>query len=120
MTQRELRDQLWSELPVVRRNLIGREKVDDMITIAIEQCPLEFFQHVSQGSNEQDVALAAWGQSVKRGYGLLYGEEAQFGPLFWILVSPLIQYLLKRLLEWWFESRANRVKMAGWRRELTK
>jgi hypothetical protein len=116
VNQQELRDQLWRELPVLRRNIIGREKVDDIITIAIEQCPLEFFQHISQGSNEQDVALAAWGQSVKRGYG----EEAQFGPLFWILVSPLIQYLLKRLLEWWFESRANRVKMAGWRRELTK
>jgi hypothetical protein len=119
MTQQELRDQLWSELPVLRRNLVGREKVDDVITIAIEQCPLEFFQHISQGSNEQGVVLAAWGQSVNRGYRLLYGEEAQFGPLFWILISPLIQYLLKRLLEWWFESRVNRVKMAGWQKELT-
>jgi hypothetical protein len=119
MTQQELRGQLWRELPVLRRSLVGREKVDDIITIAIEQCPLEFFQHISQGSNEQGVVLAAWGQSVNRGYRLLYGEEAQFGPLFWILISPLIQYLLKRLLEWWFESRANRVKMAGWQKELT-
>lgn len=120
MTQQELRDRLWSELPVLRRNLLGREKVDDLITIAIEQCPLEYFQHISHGSNEQEVVAAAWGQNVKRGYGLLYGEDAKFGPLFWILITPLIQYLLKRLLDWWFESRANRVLLAGWKKELTK
>ena len=120
MTQQELRDQLWRELPVLRRNIVGRERVDDMITIAIEQSPLESLLHASQGSNEQNVALEAWGQSVRLGYGLLYGEESQFGPLFWILVSPLIQYLIQRLMEWWFESHANRVKMAGWRKELTK
>jgi hypothetical protein len=120
MTQQELRDQLWQELPLIRRNIIGREKVDDIITIAIEQCPLEFIQHISEGSAEKEIVTAAWGQSVKRGYDLLYGEDATFGPLFWILLSPVIQYLIKRLLEWWFESRTNRVLMAGWRRELTK
>jgi hypothetical protein len=120
MTQQELRDQLWQELPLIRRNIIGREKVDDIITIAIEQCPLEFIQHISEGSAEKEIVTAAWGQSVKRGYDLLYGEDATFGPLIWILLSPVIQYLIKRLLEWWFESRTNRVLMAGWRRELTK
>lgn len=120
MTQQELREQLWQELPVLRRNIIGRERVNDIITIAIEQCPLEFIRHISDGSTEKDVVIAAWKQSVKRGYDLLYGEDVTFGPLFWILLSPVIQYLLKRLLEWWFDSHANRVRMAGWRRGLTK
>ena len=117
MTQQELRDQLWRELPVLRRNILGRERVDDLITIAIEQFPEEYARH---GQSSQDVVAMAWSQDVKRGYYLLYGEDVTFGPLFWILISPVIQYLLKRLLEWWFESSANRVKMAGWRRELTK
>lgn len=120
MTQRELREQLWEELPLIRRNILGRERVDDLITLAIEQCPVEYIQHTAAGSSERDVVSAAWGQSVKRSYSLLYGEDAKFGPLFWILISPVIQYLIMRLLKWWEESRANQVIMAGWRRELTK
>lgn len=120
MTQEELRERLWEELPLVRRNILGKERVDDLITLAIEQFPVEYIHHAAAGSSERDVVAAAWGQSIKRGYSLLYGEDVKFGPLFWILISPVIQYLIQRLLEWWSESRANQVIMAGWRRELTK
>lgn len=120
MTLKSLKEQLWRELPFVRKHIIGRERIDDIVILAIEQSPLEFCQHISEGTIEESVVLAAWEQSVKRGYCLMYGEEAQFGPLFWILIGPIVQYILKRLLERWFESSANRVMMAGWRRELTK
>lgn len=120
MTQSQLREQLWCELPLVRKSIVGRERVDDIITIAIEQSPIEFCRHISRGSIEQDVVLAAWGQSVKRGYCLIYGEEAQFGPLFWLVVGPIVQIILQKLLDWWFASRSHRILLEGWRRELTK
>lgn len=115
MTKQDLQDRIWGDLPFVRKHLIGRERYDDLFAISIEQCPVEFCQHVSGGSVEADVVIAAWEQSVRRGYCLVYGDEAQFGPLFWILIGPIVQLMLKKLLEWWFESSRNRALMAKWR-----
>jgi hypothetical protein len=117
----DLQEKMWRELPFFRRNVVGRDRIDDLVTIAIEQSPIEFIQHISQGSNEEEVLIATWSRSVKRSYCLVRGaDEAEFGPLFWLLISPLLQILLQKLLEWWFESRTNRVLMAGWQRRMTK
>lgn len=115
MKQQDLRDLIWAELPFVRKHIVGRERYEDLFTIAVEQCPIEFCNHASNGSPESDVIVSAWEQSVKRGYCLVYGDEAQFGPMFWILIGPLVQIMLKKLLEWWFESEKNRKAMAYWR-----
>lgn len=120
MTQQDLRDEIWGGMPFARKRLVGRERVDDLITMSIESSPLDLLQHVGRDSREQDVVVSEWSKSVKRSYCLICGDEATFGPLFWILVSPLLQYIIKRLIEWWFESASHRVIMAGWKRELTK
>lgn len=121
MTISELQDRIWRQLPLLRRNLIGRERFDDLVIVAIEQSPIEFVRHITRGENSEDVLIAAWGQSVKRGYYLMHGstDEKAFGPIFWILIGPLLQVLLKKILEWWFESSKNKVLLAGWRRRLT-
>lgn len=117
----ELAESIWKDLPFFRRQLLGRERVGDMVLIAIEQCPLDLCAHVSQGSKECEVLEAAWSQDIKRSYCLLYtGDEAKFGPLFWILVSPVLHYVIQRILEWYFESRANRTTLKRWKKGLTQ
>jgi hypothetical protein len=118
MTLDELKDRMWDDLPLVRKNLVGRDRVDDLVMVAVEQCPVEFIAHVDPGSGEEEVVSRAWGQSIKRGYCLLYGDDAEFGPIFWLLISPVLQMIVKRLLEWWWESPKHRVLMAGWKRRL--
>ena len=120
MTKSELAREIWEELPFVRRQLIGREKFEDLFLISIEQCPESLFYHIIPGGNSQDVVVAAWGQSVRRGYCLLYSDNVTFGPLFWILISPVLQYMLKRIVEWWMESRSHKVLLAGWKKEATR
>jgi hypothetical protein len=121
MTIDELKELAWLELPVLRRNLVGRDRIDELVTIAVEQCPIQFIEHVSDGGCQRDVILSAWGQSVKKGHCLLHGENnVTFGPLFWVLVGPLLQIMLKKLLEWWFESSRNKLLMAGWQRSMTR
>ncbi len=120
MTQQDLRDELWDELPFARKHLIGRERVDDLITMSIESCPLDALNVIGQDSPEQDVVAQAWAGDVKRSFCLICGDEKTFGPLFWILISPLLQYILNRLIEWWFDRPSHRVVMTGWKRELTK
>jgi hypothetical protein len=121
VTFRDLQDEMWKSLPPLRRNLVGRERIDELVVIAIDQCPIQFVEHVSRGSCEQSVVLSAWSQSVKRAQFLRHGEQnVQFGPLFWILVGPLLQILLQKLLDWWFASAKNRVLMVGWQRSMNR
>jgi len=116
----ELAENIWRDLPFFRRQLLGRERVKDMVLIAVEQCPLDLCGHVQHGSTESEVLVAAWSQDVKRSYCLLYtGDEAKFGPLFWILLSPVLHYVIQKILDWYFESRSNRALLRKWRKELT-
>jgi len=121
MTIRELQESIWKELPVIRRNLIGRERVNDLIVVSIEQSPVELFRHITTANNSQEIVLAAWGQSVKRTYCLMHGsaDEKQFGPIFWLLIGPLLQLLLSKILDWYCRSPKNAGLMRGWKRNLT-
>lgn len=119
MTIEELQDHIWDELPFLRKNLVGRDRVDDLVLVAIEQAPVEYIGHADPNSSESDVVAKAWQQSIKRGYSLLYGgEESEMGPVFWLLISPVLQAVVKKLLEWWWNSPRNRVLLAGWKRRL--
>jgi len=121
MTISELQSTVWKQLPVVRRNLVGRDRINDLIAVSIEQSPVELFRHVTSSNHSQEIVLAAWGQSVKRGYCLMREstDEKQFGPIFWILIGPLLQAILQKLLDWYFRSPKNAVLMRGWKRNLT-
>ena len=114
----ELEQRVWLSMPVLRRQLIGRERSDLITHVAVDRAPLEVLPYVDRGSKEEEVVCKAWQSSVKTKYCMRYGEDAiQFGPLFWIIVSPLIQYAIRAILEWWLESRSHQVVMAGWRKE---
>ena len=117
MTQQELRDEIWSSLPPLRKRMVGRDNVNQLISAAIEQAPSEFADCIAQGSPEEKVFLAAWGRDVKKAFCVKCGDDVQFGPMFWILIGPIMQIVLERLLNWWFEGSSHRVLMAGWRRE---
>lgn len=107
--QEEIKDHIWRELPLVRRNLVGRDRVNDLIEMAIEQAPLELFRHVAGNKTSQKIVLAAWGANVKRGYCLVREstDEKQFGPIFWILIGPLLQTMLQKFMDWYFRSPQN-------------
>jgi hypothetical protein len=118
MKRDDLRDAVWKSLPYLRKQMLGRERIDRITDLVIDRAPLEVMPYVDRGSNEEEVVCLAWQSAVKMRYCTMYGEDAiQFGPLFWIIVSPLIQYAIKAIIEWWFQSRANRVLLAGWRKE---
>jgi hypothetical protein len=120
-TLKDLQEEVWSGIPYIKRKLIGRERVDDLVMLAVEQCPLDLCQHFEPGSKECDVVCAAWSESARRSYCLLYGgDENTFGPLFWILVSPVMSYIMQRILEWYFETKSHRATLRRWKRELTK
>lgn len=116
--RQEFRDMVWDSLPVLRRNLVGRRRIDTIVDLCVDRAPLEVLPYIHDRPGEEAVVMKVWQQSVKGLYCREYGEDAiAFGPLFWIVVSPLIQYAITRILAWFWESRANRVLIAGWRKE---
>jgi hypothetical protein len=116
--RQDLHDLIWDSLPILRRNLVGRRRIERVVDLCIDRAPLEVLPYVGDRPEEQDVVAKAWQNSVKGLYCREYGEDAiQFGPLFWIVVSPMIQFAIKKIIEWFWQSKANRVMLAGWRRE---
>lgn len=120
MTLQELRDDIWRSLPPVRKRLVGRRCIEELITTAIECSPIQFADCIQIGSPEEEVFLAAWRSDVKKAYCLKQGGDFQFGPLFWIVAGPILQFIITRLLNWWFESSSHRVIMAGISKEAHK
>ncbi len=118
MNREELRELVWQEMPLLRSRLIGRARMDRVVDLIIDRAPLEVLPYVDRGSREEEVVKRAWQASVKTRYCAKYGEDAiQFGPLFWVIMSPLIQYAIQAILKWWLESASHRVLIVGWRKE---
>lgn len=116
---KSFQESLWKDLPVIRRSLAGRERVNDLIAVAIEQAPVDLLRHVAGNTTSQGIVMAAWGQNVKRGYCLMREstDEKQFGPIFWIVIGPLLQILLQKIIDWYFRSPGNMALLKRWRND---
>lgn len=118
MTKEELRDEVWDSLPWLRKRMLGRECVDRMVNMAAAQAPVKLLSHVRGKPDQIAVVEAAWRGNVKKSYCVKYGEDSiTFGPLFWIVASAVLQYVITKLLEWWFERRECRALISSWKAE---
>jgi hypothetical protein len=120
MNREELCDKIWEDLPSLRKWLVGKDRVDALVSLAVEQCPIEILSHVQGRPESHEVVVFAWKSAVKRRYCIQHEEDgAQFGPLFWIIVSPILQCIVTRLLAWGLEANSHKLLIAGWKKELT-
>lgn len=122
MTRDDLVNDIWVGLPMLRRNLLGKHRVQRFVELAVAESPLEVLRHVQSGGHQADIVSATWKGSVKKGYCVKYGDDSvQFGPLFWIIAIPIIQYVVKRLMERWFGGGSQeQLLIASWKRELNR
>lgn len=88
---------VWSSLSPIRKRIVGRERVNDLIAITIEQSPVRLLHHVVSGSTGEQVVVDEWHTGVRR---ML---DSQFGPIFWLLLSPVLSVIIQKLLEWWWD-----------------
>jgi hypothetical protein len=101
----ELTDFVWNSLPPFRRALAGRARVDKLVKAAVKHFPAAELY-----GSKPDIAKQ-WEKKIRT-------EEVGFGPIFWIVVSALIQAALTKIIEWWFSKSSHRVLISGWSREL--
>lgn len=118
MTIQQLCDEAWDEMPPIRKRLVGRARVHDMVRLAVINWePTYIDACVDKG--QQDVFASALTQELKRSYQPLSGYEPGEYGFFWMFLlsaaaSALVQWLVKK----WLDHRFSREQMAEWKREL--
>lgn len=120
MTLDELREQCWQALPPVRKRVVGREIVNDLVTLSVENWQSEYL-NACHTNHEMGVYAAALRGNVKRGHQVTSGLEPQeYGFLWALLLQAVATAVIQWLIKWWLERSSNRVLMAGWQQELTR
>lgn len=117
MPVEELCEYVRRRLPV-RARLVGKERLDDLVLMAVTEWPTDWLMQCERGSAEEEKVLAATTERVGRTYEAVRGGEKRYG-FFWAFVlSAVVSAVVQYVLEWWLHRSANRVKMAAWQYEM--
>jgi len=104
-----LQNEMWNTLPLVKY-LLGRKKINALIDSAIESAPFAVLEILRKNPSYEESTRSKWVSMTRE----LHAKDATFGPLFWLLVLPLLQVLIRKLIEWWLSDRENRISMQTW------
>ena len=107
-----LQNEIWNALPLVKY-LLGRKKINALIDSAIKSAPFAVLEILRKNPKHEESTRSKWVDMTRE----LHAKDATFGPLFWLLVLPLLQVLIRKLIEWWLSDRENRISMATWHGE---
>lgn len=109
MVIEELCDIVRRDLPL-RARLVGRERLDDIVRIAVQEWPIGSLNSAAQFDKEMENLRA----SVSRTYEAVHGSDRQFGFLWQFVIGAVISAILERILEWWVSSIVNREQVVAW------
>lgn len=118
-TVADLKLWVWRRVGI-RRHVVGRRVIDDFTELAIAHWEP---RHLAYCIDDTQRAVVCENilRSVKRGYQVVSGKEPQEYGVFWSLVLQAVaSIVVKLILQWWLESRLNRIRMQSWQTELTQ
>ena len=104
-----MQNEIWNALPLAKY-LLGRKKINALIGSAIESAPFAVLEILRKNPKHEESTRSKWVDMTRE----LHAKDATFGPLFWLLVLPLLQVLIRKLIEWWLSDRENRISMTAW------
>lgn len=109
----ELCAHVRNRLPL-RARLAGKERLDDIVRIAVTEWPISQLMECGRGSADEERVLDQLCGRVSRTYEMVRGSEPHYG-FFWAFVlSAVVSAVVQVILRWWIEKRANRCKIAAW------
>tara|TARA_Y100001973_G_C5168922_1_gene317833 strand:- start:508 stop:915 length:408 start_codon:yes stop_codon:yes gene_type:complete len=106
---------VWLNLPA-RRTTAGREVVDDLVALAIQEWPSDFLSQVDPGTREEAIILKQLVKDIRRQVHILYGDS-RFTVLWIAVLQFIIPIIVQIILEWWREKKSHRGKITIWRRK---
>jgi hypothetical protein len=120
MTLADLQEQCWAAMPPIRKRMVGRDTVNDFVTLAVENWAGEYLG-ACQDNDQRQVYVHALLNHIKRGHQLSTGREpAEYGFIWAFLLQAVAAAVIQWLVTWWLDRRANRALMTVWQHELTK
>jgi hypothetical protein len=120
MTLADLKERAWESLPPLRKRIVGRETVDDFVTLAVENWEGEYLAACCDNQQRQVYAGALLGHLKRCHQATSEHEPREYGFLWAFLLQAVASAVIQYLVTWWLERRANRVLMAAWQVELTR
>jgi len=119
MNLADLREQCWESLPPLRKRLVGRETVDDFVTLAVQNWEGEYLMACQDNEQRQVYVHSMLGNLKRLHQTASPYEAAEYGFIWVFVLQAVAAAAIQWLVTWWLERSANRVLMAGWQQELT-
>ena len=105
---------VWESLPV-RKEVAGREIVDDLITVLVQLWPAEFLAACERGSTGDSVCMESLAKDSERLLTVIYGDDRY--RVMWMLAMNVMTHKAINLMnDWWRRRKGNRVKLEEWRK----
>ena len=118
MTVADLQEHVWRRLGV-RRLVVGRQTVDDLVELSVEEWPCEILSHARDDEQRQIVLISTLA-SVKRAYQVVSGKDVEEYGFFWaFLLQAVAAAVVQIILKWWLERNANRTLIRCWQADRT-
>lgn len=118
MTLSETQDYAWRRLGV-RKHLVGRAVVNDMVELAIENWPGELLNHC-QTDDDRRMVCDVIIDNMRRSHQVVSGRDpAEYGFIWAFILQAVASAVVQVILRWWLERRANRVLLLALKAELT-
>jgi len=118
MTLADLQEQCWHALPTVRKRIVGRQTVNDLVVLAVENWEGEYL-NACRDNRQRGVYTASLLGHMKRLHQASSPYESQeYGFLWAVLLQALAAAVIQYLVNWWLERRANRVLLSAWQAEV--
>jgi hypothetical protein len=116
MTLADLKVHVWRRLGP-RKWLIGREQVDLLTQLTIENWQSEYYT-AAETDHERQIVAEGTLVAVKRMHQVVggYGER-EYGMIWSLLLMAVASAVIQLVLRWWLERRANRVMLLVWQHE---
>lgn len=98
----------------LRARLVGKERLNDMVLMAITEWPIQPLMDCVRGSGDEEKILDETALRVGRTYESVRGSEKRYGFFWTFVLSSVVSAVVQLILQWWLSRAANRVKMAAW------
>lgn len=114
MTVEEFQDEMWERMGP-RKYVAGKEAIYDLISVAVQEWPTEDLVHVKSGSGGEMYHTDNLKKAMRRQIILSHGESKQFSFIWTLMLSAIINEVVKVILAWWWNSDKNRTLIRKWR-----
>lgn len=115
MTLDDLVSECWPALPPIRKRLVGRDAVRQIVVDAVQEWAADYL-----GACQDDAQRKAYADALtKRIEQRCTGRQEYGFAIMSIILVAVISAVVQWLVKWWLDNHIHREQMQSWQRELT-